>query len=120
MELVACTGEAAQAHALEAVVSLQVREPHLDLLALISRFGELRRHRKSTSLIASILVNIARNFSEGHIGRASEFDWAAAAVVSARAIQNGPALVDLAGRLEQLTSRADVYVTLSIERKVAT
>jgi hypothetical protein len=45
---------------------------------------------------------------------------AAAAVVSARAIQNGPALVDLAARLEQLTSRADVYVTLSIERKVAT
>ena len=36
VELVACTGEAPQAHPFEAVMSLQVRETHLDLLAFSS------------------------------------------------------------------------------------
>jgi hypothetical protein len=36
MELVACAGEAAQAHPLEAVMGLQVRKAHLDLLAFSS------------------------------------------------------------------------------------
>jgi hypothetical protein len=36
MELVACAGEASQAHAFEAVVGLQVREAHFDSLPLIA------------------------------------------------------------------------------------
>src|SRR5213078_3720512 len=36
VELVACTGKAAQPHTLEAVVCLQVRKAHLDLLALVT------------------------------------------------------------------------------------
>jgi hypothetical protein len=34
VELVACAGEAAQAHAFEPVMGLQVRKAHLDLLTL--------------------------------------------------------------------------------------
>ena len=49
MELVACTGEAAQAHALEAVMGLQVRKAHLDLFALIAGFLELRRSHQRAS-----------------------------------------------------------------------
>jgi hypothetical protein len=36
VELVARTGEPPQAHALESMVGLQVREAHLDLLALVA------------------------------------------------------------------------------------
>jgi hypothetical protein len=36
VELVARAGEAAQAHALESMVGLQVRKAHLDLLALVA------------------------------------------------------------------------------------
>ena len=36
MELVARTGEAPKPHALEAMVGLQMRKPHLDPLSLIS------------------------------------------------------------------------------------
>ncbi len=118
VELVAGAGETSQSHALEAMVGLQVRKSHLDLLALISRFGELRRHHKSTSLIAGILVNIARDFTEGHVGRAFELDWALAAVAGARTIENGPAIVDPTSRLEELAGGTDVEVALSIKSEV--
>ena len=41
VELVACTGEAPQTHALEAMVDLQVGKTHLHFLALIARGREL-------------------------------------------------------------------------------
>ncbi len=59
VEFVACAGEAAQAHALEAVVGLQVCKAHLDLLALIARFVELGRPHQGAGVIAGILVEIA-------------------------------------------------------------
>ena len=43
VELIARTGEPAQAHALEPMVGLQVRKAHLDLLALVAWSIELRR-----------------------------------------------------------------------------
>ena len=43
MELVAGTGETAEAHALEAVLDLQVRKPHLYFFARIARSFELER-----------------------------------------------------------------------------
>ena len=41
VELVACARETPQAHAVEAVVGLEVGKAHLDFLALIARFVEL-------------------------------------------------------------------------------
>ena len=37
MELVACTGDAAQAHSLEAVMGLQMCKAHLNRFALVTR-----------------------------------------------------------------------------------
>lgn len=42
VELVARTGEAAQTHALEAMVDLQVGKTHLHFLALVARLLKLR------------------------------------------------------------------------------
>ena len=56
VEFVACAGEAAQAHALEAVVGLQVCKAHLDLLALIARFVELGRPVCTENLNPDIVV----------------------------------------------------------------
>ena len=55
VELIACTGEAAQTHWLEAVMGRQVRNAHLDLLALVAGFGELGRFRQRAGKIAGFL-----------------------------------------------------------------
>jgi hypothetical protein len=50
VELVARAGEAAQTHAFEAMVGLQVRKAHLDPLPLIAGLLELRRRLTSSGL----------------------------------------------------------------------
>jgi hypothetical protein len=120
VELVACTGKAAQPHTLEAVVCLQVRKAHLDLLALVTGFGELRCTHQGARRIACVLMHVARDLSEGHIRGALGLERTWTAVAGARAINNGPTIVHRPGRPEKLTLRADVEVTLPIEGKVGT
>src|SRR6266508_4233684 len=67
VELVACTGKAAQPHTLEAVVGLQVRKAHLDLLALVTGFGELRCTHQGARRIACVLMYGAGGLSEGNL-----------------------------------------------------
>src|SRR3954471_13510215 len=67
VELVACTGKAPQPHTLETVVRLYVRKAHLDLLALVTGSGELRRSHQGARRIACVLMHVARDFSEGRI-----------------------------------------------------
>src|SRR5262245_34530251 len=67
VELVACTGKAPQAHTFETVVGLQVGKAHLDLLSLITGFGELRRPYQGASRVASVLMHVARDPSKGHV-----------------------------------------------------
>lgn len=55
--------EAAQPHTLEAMVCLQVRKAHLDLLALVAGFGELGRCHQRTVVIAGLLVDIAHGLA---------------------------------------------------------
>ena len=55
VDLIACTGEAAQTHRLEAVMGRQVRTAHLDLLALVAGFGKLGRPRQRAGKIACFL-----------------------------------------------------------------
>src|SRR6266478_5094279 len=100
VELVACTGKAAQPHTLEAVVCLQVRKAHLDLLALVTGFGELRCTHQGARRIACVLMHVARDLSEGHIRGALGLERTWTAVAGARAM------------------RADVEVALPIEGKV--
>ena len=116
--LVACTGKAAQPHTLEAVVCLQVRKAHLDLLALVTGFGELRCTHPGARRITCVLMHVARDLSEGHIRGALGLERTWTAVAGARAINDGPTIVHRPGRPEKLTLRADVEVVLPIEGKV--
>ena len=116
--LVACTGKAAQPHTLEAVVCLQVRKAHLDLLALVTGFGELRCTHPGARRITCVLMHVARDLSEGHIRGALGLERTWTAVAGARAIKDSPAIMHRPGCPEKLTLRADVEVVLPIEGKV--
>src|SRR5438128_9944987 len=85
VELVACTGKAAQPHTLEAVVCLQVRKAHLDLLALVTGFGELRCTHQGARRIACVLIHVARDLSEDYLRRAPWLDrtWTRVSCASA-------------------------------------
>ena len=63
MAFVSCTRDAPQTHTLEAMVGLEVRKPHLNLLALIARFVELRGSHQRASVVAGILINVTRDFA---------------------------------------------------------
>ena len=119
MELVACTGEPAQAHALEAVMGLQVCKAHLDLFALITRFLERRCSIERTCMIAGILVDVARDYALWSVGAALGLERARAAVVGARRIAQHVARENVARRLQGLARRTNVYVAILVELKVA-
>ena len=93
MEFIACAGKASQSHALEAVVSLQVRKAHLDLLAFVTGFDELGCTHQGARGIACVLMHVARDLSEGNIWSALGLEQTRAAVARTRAIENGPVIV---------------------------
>jgi len=70
MELVARTGKSPKPHALEAMVGLQMREPHLDALSFVSRSGECLCLHLSPSDITGILVQIAWDLARIGVGAA--------------------------------------------------
>ena len=76
MAFVSCTGDAPQTHTLEAMVGLEVRKAHLNLLALIARFIELRGPHQRASVVASILIKVTRDFALCGIRTALGLDWA--------------------------------------------
>src|SRR6476661_4697609 len=102
--LVACTGKAAQPHTLEAVVCLQVRKAHLDLLALVTGFGELRCTHPGARRITCVLMHVARELSEGHIRGALGLERTWTAVAGACAIKDSPAIMHRPGCPEKLTN----------------
>src|SRR5258708_5694158 len=103
MELVACTGEAAQAHSLEAVMGLQMCKSHLNLFALVTRFLERRCSIERTRMIASGLVDVARDYALWSVRAALGLEGAWAAGVSARRIAQHVAREDATRRLQELT-----------------
>jgi hypothetical protein len=80
VELVARAGEAPQAHALEAMMGLEVRKAHLDLLALVARLVELRRTRQGARVIAGILVKVACDLARWRVWTALRFEWKSGAI----------------------------------------
>src|SRR3954465_1904455 len=58
VELVARPRQPSQSHTLKAMMGLEVGKPHLDFLALVARFVELRRTHQCAGEIASILVGV--------------------------------------------------------------
>ena len=86
VELVACAGEPAQAHSLEAVMGLQMRKAHLNLFALFTRFLERRCSIERTRMIAGALVDVARYYALWSVRAALRLERARAAAVGARRI----------------------------------
>jgi hypothetical protein len=80
VELVTGSREASQSHAFEAMMRLEVREPHLDLLALVAGSVELRRAHQSAAEIAGILVDIACDPAKEHPRTALRLEWACIAI----------------------------------------
>ena len=67
MEFVARAGDSSEPHPLEAVVSFQVREAHLDALSFVARSGERLCLHLPPRDIAGVLVEIARDLAR--VGR---------------------------------------------------
>jgi hypothetical protein len=92
VELVTGAREASQSHALEAMMRLEMREPHLNLLALVARSVELRRAHHCPGEIAGILVDVSCNLAKEHPRKALRFERACIAVaLGCKVAQHVPA-----------------------------
>ena len=99
--------------------ALQVREPHLDLLALAPRLLEALGASERPRDISGVLMDIARDLTRWFFWAALGFERASVAVELAGTIQKRLALVHGAARPEPLSSRAMVDVTGRVIAKVA-
>jgi hypothetical protein len=119
VELVARAGEAAQTHALKAMVGLQVRKAHLDPLPLIAGLLQLRCAHESARVITGLFVHVARDCALGHVWAALRLQGARAAIELARPVAERAAVVHPAGRPQRFAIRASVFVLLLVEGEVA-
>ena len=111
MEFVACAGKPSQAHPLEAVMDLQVREAHLDALSFIARLDEGLGWHEPARHIPGVFVKIAWDFPRQVVRAALRFEWADVAVELGRAIKQCPAIVHGAAGAQKLAVGADVNIT---------
>ena len=93
LELITRTCEPSQSHPFEAMMDLEVRKPHLDLLALIARFRKLRSARERADMIAGLFVDVACDLSERG-ARASILEFANAALSGLRQVIPNAAVVN--------------------------
>src|SRR2546423_1236818 len=119
MEFVARTGEPPEAHALEAMVDLQVGKAHLDALALVSRLEKGFRPHEPSRHVAGIFMDIARDLSRRRFGTALHLKHTDIAVELGGAIAKHGAFVHGSGGVQHLVIRADVNAAPSIPAKVA-
>src|SRR6476469_1904300 len=99
--------------------TLQVREPHLDLLALPPRLLEALGTGERTGNIPGMLMDVARDLARWVFRTAPRFVWAYIAVELAGAIQKRLALMYGAARPKLLSTGAVVDVVARIIFKVA-
>jgi hypothetical protein len=119
VEFVARAGETPQTHALEAMVGLEVRKAHLDLLALVARFVELGSTHQGACIIAGFLVDVTSDLARGRVWTALRLEWTCGAVAFRRTVAHNVVAARVARGLEQLVRGTDVDVTLAIEPEVA-
>src|SRR5262245_33760130 len=118
VKLVAHARQAPEPHALEAVMGLQMREAHLDLLAFVTRLLELRRVDKCASHITGILVDVPAQPSEPHVRCALRLEWASSTIARAGDVHDRSIAMNLAGSRQQFARRTGVDIALPIEREV--
>ena len=109
----------AQSKPAEPQDALEVRKPHLDLLALAPRLLKVLGASERSGNVAGMLMDIARDLARWLLWAALGFERAYIAVELAGAIQKRLALVHGAARPELLSARAVVDVTGRIISKVA-
>src|SRR5262249_11787016 len=119
MELVTGSREASQSHTLEAMMRLEVREPHLNPLAFVARFAELQCTHECASEIASILVDVSCDLAREHSRATLRFEWTCVAIALGRKITQHVVVTDVAGGLEHLAGGAGIDVALRVKREVA-
>ena len=118
VELIAGAGETSQSHALEAMMGLQVRKTHLDLLAVVSRFLECRCSFQRTHMIAGVFVYIAWDYALRRVRAALGLQGTAAAIGGACGIAQYLARQDAPRRFQDLASWTDVDVATFVELEV--
>lgn len=119
VELVARPRQPSQSHTLKAMMGLEVGKPHLDFLALVARFVELRRTHQCAGEIASILVDVTCDLAKEHLRTALLFESTCIAIALGREVAQDVVVTNVARRREQLTGRADIDVARPVEREVA-
>src|SRR5438477_9474682 len=105
MELVACSGKTPEPHAFEAMMSLEMCEPHLDALSFVSRSGECLCLHLSPCDVAGVLVEVARDLARIGCGAALGSDRARIAVALGGAVEQRSSIVHGAVGSEQLAAR---------------
>jgi hypothetical protein len=113
-ELVAGTVRTAQPQPIEAEDALQVREQHLDLLALPPRGTASVALRDVAGHVPRPLEERAPNLPRGFLGAAARLEAADIAVVLAGAIEELVVVHDRALADQNLAGRADIDVPLVI------
>ena len=119
VELVARAGKTSQSHTLETVMRLKVRKTHLHLLAIVTRFVESWGTIKCTGLIASILVDVARDLALWSIGTALRFERTCPTVVGAGEVAERVIREKPSRGLQQFSRRTDIDVPFLVEFEVA-
>ena len=94
-------------------------EPHLDLLALVSRLLEAFGASERTGNVPGVLMDVARDLARWFLWAALRFEWAYITVELACSIQKCFALVHSAARPKPLSAQAMVDVACRIILKVA-
>jgi hypothetical protein len=74
--------------------------------------------RATSGKVARGFVHIARDLARGLLRAASELQRAKIAVVFARPVELGPAVMHLAGGFESAAARADVKIAVWLEPEV--
>src|SRR6266545_1004869 len=115
MELVAGTGKAAQAHALEAVMRLQMRKAHLDSLPLITRFEECLRLHLAASDVAGSLVDVPHDPARWHVWTASLLQRAIPAARHGCKVADRMIAMDPTARCQRFARWTNVNVASAVE-----
>ena len=102
MEFVTRTGKTSQPHPLESMMNLQVSEPHLDTLSIISRLQESFRFHEATGYVTGILMKIAGNSPSWLLGTTHHLQGTNIAIELGGSIKECPPLMYSAASVEHL------------------
>ena len=117
-ELIVRADEPAQAQAGQAEIALHVGEAGLDYLPLAGGDAVVLGLHEAPGKVARGFVDIARDLARGLLRATPGLQRAGIAVVFARPVEQGPAVMHLAGGFENVAARAEVKIAVWLEPEV--